>query len=389
MSYRLSRRALLQGLGAAGLVTLAGSGRVLSPRAFAGLAQTGVRPLPNPNTSGLDHIVFMMMENRSYDHYLWWLPGGDGRNDLTYIDDDGSTVAVDDWGAAGRNDFHGCDADDPHHGWGDSRHQLAEGFAAGNADYGLAYYQQSDIPALAGLASGFSAFDRYFCSVLGPTFPNRHYLVSATSGGNKDNCYSTTPEGCSNQDEVGDTDFPADAPGAGFEWPNIFDRLTQAGVTWRLYMSDISAVLLFGERMFASGNIFTIDQYYADCAAGTLPQVAMVEPRFDNAYTGIGNDDHWPHDIRMGQELISDVFTALAESSHWPSSALRCHLRRAWRLLRPRPAAPHPRRSRQRGRHRQRLRPARIPGPDGRRLAVRAPRVRRPRDVRPHDPSSR
>src|SRR5690606_19409874 len=43
---------------------------------------------------------------------------------------------------------------------------------------------------------------------------------------------------------------------------------------------------------------------------------------YDNAYTGIGNDDHWPHDIRLGQQLISDVATPLFESRVWPRSAL-------------------------------------------------------------------
>jgi phospholipase C len=316
----LSRRSLLKGLGAGALVTLAGTGRVLTPRAFADLTLSGVRPLPDPRTSGLDHVVFLMMENRSYDHYLWWLPGGDGRNDLTYVDETGATRATEDWGARGRNDFHGCAAGDPHHGWGSSRHQLAHGFAADNPEYALSYYQPDDVPAIAGLARGFTAFDRYFCSVLGPTFPNRHYLVSATAGGNTGNCYSTSIEGCHNEDEAGDTDFSL-LPGAGLDWATIFDRLTAAGVSWRVYMSDISAVMLFGERIIGSGNVFTIDQYYVDCAAGTLPHVAMVEPRFDNAYTGIGNDDHWPHDVRMGQQLISDTFTALAESRHWPNSA--------------------------------------------------------------------
>ena len=323
MAISISRRALLRaGVGgAAGLATLAGTGRILGRHAFADLAASQVRPLPDPKTSGLDHIVFMMMENRSYDHYLWWLPGGDGRRDMTFIDpDDGAEKSTEDWGAAGRNDFHGCSDGDPHHGWGASREQLVHGFLAeGNPDYALAYYQPTDIPALAGLAGGFTAFDRWFCSVLGPTFPNRHYLASGTSGGQQGNCLGPGLQCSDVGNETGET-FEG-VSGVGNEWPTVFDRMTAAGVSWRLYVHDLSVVFTYGERILGSGNIFTFDQYVADCAAGTLPQVAMIEPRFDNAYTGPGNDDHWPHDIRLGQEVISDAFTALAESSAWQSSA--------------------------------------------------------------------
>ena len=320
----MDRRAFLRamGLAAGGAVTLAGSGRMLSRAAFADLAESQVRPLPDPRNSGLDHVVVLMQENRSYDHYLWWLPGGDGRRDMTFHDpDENVDKATEDWGEKGRNDYHGCADGDPHHGWEQSRAQLTDGFLAeGNPDYALAYYRPEDIPVIAGLAQGFTAFDRYYCSVMGPTFPNREYLMSATSGGNRDNCFPVPGQHCSTANAAGDTDFDQ-IPDTGFAWPSIFDRLTDAGVSWRIYVHDIGASFLFGERILASGNVFTIDQYHLDCAAGTLPHFAFIEPRYDNAYTGIGNDDHWPHDIRMGQKLISDVFFALAGSPLWPKSA--------------------------------------------------------------------
>ncbi len=321
-SLSISRRTLLRaGVGAGLGVTLAGTGRSLTRGAFADLAASQVRPLPDPNTSGLDHIVFLMMENRSYDHFLHWLPGGDGIRDQIFIDpESGEAKATENWGAGGRGDFHGCADGDPHHNWKASREQYLHGFAAGNnPDYAFGYYEPEDIPAIAGLAAGFTAYDRYFCSVLGGTFPNRDYLVSGTSGGSKINCLGPGVQCDGTGNEAGDTFDPVGEAGLG--WPTVFDRLTEAGVSWRLYVHDLSTVFRFGERILGSGNIFTFEQYLADCASGQLPQVAMVEPRFDNAYTGIGNDDHWPHDVRLGQKLISDSFTALAESSHWPNSA--------------------------------------------------------------------
>lgn len=320
----MDRRSFVKsfGLAAGGAVALAGTGRLLTRPAFADLAMSQVRPLPDPVTSGLDHIVVLMMENRSYDHYLWWLPGGDGVRDQTFHDpDEDVDKTTENWGASGRADFNGCADGDPHHGWTSSREQMLHGFLAeSNPDYGLAYYEPQDIPAIAGLAAGYTAYDRWYCSVMGPTFPNREYLLSGTSGGNRGNCFPVPGQNCSTENEAGDTDFDQ-IPDSGLQWPTVFDRLNDAGVSWRIYIHDIGSSFLFGERILGSGNIFTIDQYEIDAATGQLPHFAFIEPRYDNAYTGIGNDDHWPHDIRLGQELISRVFFALANSPQWARSA--------------------------------------------------------------------
>lgn len=324
----------LAALAAGGAATLAGTGRLLSIPAFADLAASQVRPLPDPKNSGLDHIVVLMMENRSYDSYFWALPGGDGIRDQVFLDVDGTPVATENYGANGRGDFHGCTEEDPHHGWTASRHQYDHGFVADNAPYGKAYYEPSDIPALYGLAAGFTAFDRWFCSVLGPTFPNREYLLSATSGGQKGNCFPVPADAVAEFVGVGgqvcDPTTIGNAQGdvidlipeSGFEWPCIFDRLDDAGVDWRVYHHDLAGSWLFGERIVASGKVFPFAQYAIDAALGNLPAFVFIEPGYDNAYTGIGNDDHWPHDIRLGQQLISDVATPLFESSAWPNSAL-------------------------------------------------------------------
>src|SRR5215469_18743974 len=97
-----SRRDFLKSAGAAGAVTAASLARV--PRAFAQTASS----LPSPTQSGIDHIVVLVMENRSFDHYLGWVHHADGRQEgLSYPDDSGllhDTHHLLDWSGCGFSD---------------------------------------------------------------------------------------------------------------------------------------------------------------------------------------------------------------------------------------------------------------------------------------------
>ena len=103
----LTRRTFLQLMAASTGVAVTGS---------EFLAQTAASAAPalSPNGSnGVKHVVVLMMENRSFDHFLGWLPGADGRHDLTFLSTDGNHY---------RNyrlapDFQGCGYSDPDHSW--------------------------------------------------------------------------------------------------------------------------------------------------------------------------------------------------------------------------------------------------------------------------------
>lgn len=262
----------------------------------------------------IDTIVVVMMENRSFDHYLGWLAtdedyleagrsryGGefsvDGLVEQRFPASDGAQVTT--YHLPGRaeetNPFRGCDHPDPGHGWDNGRAQRDHGFLAPgseNDQFALGYYQAGDLPFTARLATRFSAFDRWHASVLGPTYPNREYLHSATSGGNKANT------------------FPASAD--GFQWATIWDRLMAADVPAGYYYSDLPTVALWGSRL--TGITHPIDQYFTQAEAGELPNVVFVDPAFlsDNR-----TDDHPHADIRAGQRFLRDVFAAFASSPHW------------------------------------------------------------------------
>jgi phospholipase C len=303
----LSRRAFLTG--AAALAA--------SRPAFANIALPGVARRTVQSRTPIDTTVVLMMENRSVDHYLGWYGAEadfDAVQTRSYAADDGTTMATESWGASGRAEYAGCGFTDPGHGWDSGRVQAEDadgdgepdGFlreGSGNDAFALSWYGPEDVPVHAALLRRFATFDRYFCSVLSSTYPNREYLHSC--------------QGIRNNDFPPETGNPEWM--LGFNWPTIWDTLTERGVTWGYYFSNLPVVALWGARYLHGAR--HISNFYADAAAGTLPQVVFVDPFFV-APEGVANDDHPHADLRLGQQLLSDVSLAMIESPQWQSSAL-------------------------------------------------------------------
>jgi phospholipase C len=264
--------------------------------------------------SGIDTVVIVMMENRSFDAFLGWLDhehryrelgmrryGADfrifGDQTVSYPAPDGTMVETAHFPihSAGPDIHRACGHNDPGHGWDAGRAERDFGFlstGSGNDEFALSTWRGDDLPVYRNLAQRFVVCDRWHAALLGPTFPNREYLLSAQSGGHKDN-YLPIAEG-------------------GFQWEALFDRLLANRVSVRNYASDLPVSLLFGER--ASPMVRTIDDYFTDCAAGALPHVSYVDPKF--AEPG-ENDDHPLADFRAGQAFIRDVFAAFVRSPQW------------------------------------------------------------------------
>jgi phospholipase C len=256
-----------------------------------------------------------MMENRSFDHYFGWLPGADGVQDRTYPDPDngGAPVSTRHAATLGTAQWQGCGHPDPGHGWDDGRAQLGssrtdtrkepDGFLAGsNDEFALCYYDEGELGFIHPAGREFTVYDRFHCSLMGPTWPNRYYNWSAQSGGKRDN----TP--------------PADT--LGNQWETVFDRAIARGRTARYYNSDLPFSAVWGPR----GVPWTrpVADFYADCAAGTLPNVAFVDPPFRDGGggDGISADEHPLGDVRLGQAFMSDVVHAFMESPNWERGAL-------------------------------------------------------------------
>src|SRR5205823_7917357 len=165
----LTRRQLL--LGTAATAAGAAAGRASGVAAKRPPAQS----LPNPANSGIDHIVVVVMENRSFDHYLGWVPHADGRQaGLVYRDGHGKphhTYRL--------STTHGCGMKGPGHSYWHGRtqyhHGRCDGFRrGGNDDFAIGYYAKDDLPFFGPLSAQAMVCDRWFSGVLAPTQPNRN-----------------------------------------------------------------------------------------------------------------------------------------------------------------------------------------------------------------------
>jgi phospholipase C len=190
----LSRRKSLQI--AAASTGIAVSGTELLAQAAA-KASSAIRP---GGSNGIRHIVILMMENRSFDHFLGWVPGANGRHNLRYVSIvDGNTYP--NYPLA--PDFQGCGYSDPDHSWEgwlvQNNYGKLDGFlqrpttlqefpgvtpAAANT-FPIGYYTNfnrdgsrkalPDLPVTGALAENYTTLDNYFCALGAETYPNRFY----------------------------------------------------------------------------------------------------------------------------------------------------------------------------------------------------------------------
>ncbi len=260
------------------------------------LAQATLPTLPRPENVGIEHIVVVMMENRSFDHFLGWLPNADGKQaGLTYVDSAGvshSTHSL-------SGEYTGCPHPSPDHSYGGGRVEYDNGWmdgflrAGSNDVYSIGYYGDQDIPFYAELARNYTACDRYFASILGPTFPNRLFLHAAQT------------DRLSNS-----TNFSS--------LPTIWDRLASAGVSANYFYSNVPFTALWGAKYLGISHLY--EEFLVRASTGTLPAVSFVDPRYTILDDGTGNDDHPHADIRQGDLFLYETFEAVANGPKWANT---------------------------------------------------------------------
>ncbi len=290
----MKRRDAIKALGA--LTGAAGASRLL--------AACGGDSGPGEITT----LVYLMLENRSYDHYLGsrafeGLPGDGLVASMSNPDRLGNPIGI--WEATPEAM---CVADPPHYwsAWdvqyagGDNSgfviaHQ--EDHASDTAIEPMQYMVREHIPVTHALADAYTSCDRWFCSLRGPTLPNRMYWHGATSNGAITN------------DQVIDGAFDGVT--------SIYHRLQSAGVDWAYYFHDIPVVGFIDDSLDKEGRIrrFLYD-FLDDAQDGKLPPVCYIDPGFSQ------NDDHPPKHPALGQQLISAVYSALATSPQWKNCLL-------------------------------------------------------------------
>src|SRR5579875_222345 len=299
----------------------------------------------------IKHIVVLMMENHSYDNYLGMLAG---RGDGLPLGPGGSPAAVNVVPDGRQFRAHHFTSTrqipgNPTQSWRASHIAYADGTCGGfstsmletvpgsNAAVPIGYWTDADLPFYYGLARTFPLADRWFSSCMGPTFPNRRFLIAGTAHGLMD-------------------DLPwdlVDYPEAG----TIFDALSSNGISWVNYHSVqpartllrrvIGGVGLGGLRRLAQigrwlpqvvkgvrGNkqftaalyplglarcvrhLRTTRRFFADAAAGTLPAVSIVDPDFETY------SEENPQDISRGESFAAAVINAVMRGPAWESTLL-------------------------------------------------------------------
>lgn len=276
----------------------------------------------SPSRDPIEHVIVLMLENRSFDHMLGGLaasiPGLDG------IPQAGQPPRTN--RAAGRTYKQNEGASrslkyDPRHELEHTLHQLSNENSGFVADFALAYplsepadraevmkyFAEGALPALHTLAKNFAVCDRWFSSLSGPTWPNRFFVHSGTS--------------------LGRVSMPNGILDANLHWydqTTLYDRLNEKKINWRIYYGDIPQSLILVHQLEPenAARYSKLMRFFQDAggAAKDFPQYAFIEPPF---YEPGAADDHPPHDVFEGERLIADVYNAIRRNNDlWQSSLL-------------------------------------------------------------------
>jgi phospholipase C len=321
--------------------------------------RAGDRPRPD-QPAGTDllpqikHIVVLMMENHSYDNYFGMLAG---RGEGFELGPDGAPAAANPRadGSGVRAHHLASTAQVPHvpiqswHAahlqWGGGRNDgfvrsvqaIMPSAAAADAELAMGYWTERDLPFYYGLARTFPLADRWFSSCLGPTFPNRRFMLAGTAHGLIDDL------------PFGMADYPPNG--------TVFDMLTSHGISWRNYHYESSLSTVFkrglgggglasvrrlaslgrwfpplvtavrGNKTFTADlyplglarcllHLSHVDQFFAEAAAGTLPAFSLVDPDF------IGFSEENPQDVQRGESYAAEVINAVMRGKGWPHTLL-------------------------------------------------------------------
>jgi phospholipase C len=303
-THPIGRRDFLKGAGALGL------GGLVAPLAACAASTTpatttaaSASPAGRSGPTPIKHVIVAMQENRSFDHYYGFAPfvGNFGVPS-------GYQVPGGNGGLVAPHRLPGLTSPDISHVWSAMHAEFnggrMDGFASTDGDTALGYYAAADLPFYYSLFQSSTLCVNYFCSVLGPTWPNRFYLAAGTSGG-------ITTNG---------------VWGYGvLDYPIILDLLEAAKVTWKVYnigFDDVPSgesdnVFVFWKRWAHDRRTTAAkNDYVADLRLGRLPQVSFVIPSFS-----MGLDEHPPADVSVGMGLQQELITALRKSSAWATSA--------------------------------------------------------------------
>ena len=288
------------------------------------------RPEGTDSLPQIGHIVILMMENHSFDNYLGMLGRGDGFT----LDADGNPTATN-FTQAGEpvRAFHLPSTTQhpsvPTQSWVASKEQYDDGRndgfvtsvehsgLVGDPKLPMGYWTEQDLPFYSALARTFPLADRWFASCLGPTIPNRRFLIAGTAHGLTNDAISEL------------LDNP---PGTIFDllncnritWANYHtsQELNPLKIRWARLRSDLQSMVQFTADIYPFdllgywGHIRSIDRFFKHARTGQLPAVSIVDPNYDV------NSEENPQDIQKGEAFAAKVINAVMAGPGWPRTVL-------------------------------------------------------------------
>jgi phospholipase C len=252
----------------------------------------------------IEHLVVLMMENRSFDHMLGYLR-------RTGMDVDGVVGASNNASDGKVIQGHLLEKTRvrmrPHHLLKEVAVQVnggkMDGFAKGyhssdSLSEVMSWYDERQLNTYDRLARQYVVCDRWFSSVAGPTWPNRFYALCGTSGG-------------------------MSANGVFIDHATFFDLLPAD--SWRYYSHDVAFLRTVQKYTAQVGPpIEKMSSFYKACAKGTLPSMSWIDPNFTlvdiDALFNWANDDHPPADVARGQNLVARIYNHLSASPNWKNT---------------------------------------------------------------------
>jgi phospholipase C len=262
---------------------------------------------PAQTPGHIDHIIFLVQENHSFDNYFGTYPGAEGLPaglKLPMSRRSAVTVAP----------FHFATPTSLTHDMSHAYDVCRQAMNSGKMDQfipaeksvdTMGYYDGTDIPNYWAFAQHFTLCDQFFSSLPGPSLPNHLYIVAAQSGGVVENMN--------------------DPPTGGFNFPTLVELLGSYQVSWKYYVGMNPQAFhlwnpLAGFKTFMSSqalreHLVGTDQYFQDLRGGTLPAVSWIVPNREES-------DHPPADIQVGMWYVTDLVNALMKSPYWQNTAL-------------------------------------------------------------------
>jgi phospholipase C len=322
------------------------------PDAASGRPPNPDLPIGTDTLPNIKHIVILMMENHSYDNYFGMLRNhGDGfslngQGTPTACETKADGTAVPAYHFSLPTQSKGV----PTQSWHASHIQCAPGADGGfvrsveqtrpkdDPTVPMGYWDETDLPFYYALARTFPLADRWFGSCLGPTFPNRRFLIAGTANGLIDDLV------------VGMSDYPDSG--------TIFDVLSQHHISWANYHSTPAATavfkralgkpvlraarwialhsakwfpplvhvlqdnLQFSADLYPMGlarflcHLRSTDRFFRDADAGTLPAVTLIDPDF-GAYS-----EENPGDVQHGEGFAAEVINRVMHGKGWANTVL-------------------------------------------------------------------